>query len=377
MKVEDWINRFHEAPLLVFWESTKACPLACKHCRADAILKPLPGELTTGEGRLLIEQVASFGDPKPLLVITGGDALMRSDLFELIDYTRSCGVPVAVSPSVSSNLSDDILRRFKEASVKSLSISLDGATAATHEDMRQVPGNFNATLDAIARAVKIGLALQVNTVVWKKNIRELPVIAKLIMDLGVRIWEVFFLIVTGRAVRELDITSQQYEDVVQFLFDVSRYGLQVRTVEAPFYRRAKMERVNGIKYDGVLYNELVDRLRTLMGEPKREPDRTIIPTRDGFGIIFVAYDGTIFPSGFLPYPLSNIRLKSLVEVYKTHPILVKMRHGLFRGRCGICEYKSICGGSRARAYAEYGDPLATDPACIYEPKYPVGQRVEG
>ncbi|MEM2921593.1 MAG: radical SAM protein, partial [Candidatus Bathyarchaeia archaeon] len=262
MKVEDWINRFHEAPLLVFWESTKACPLACKHCRADAILKPLPGELTTGEGRLLIEQVASFGDPKPLLVITGGDALMRSDLFELIDYTRSCGVPVAVSPSVSSNLSDDILRRFKEASVKSLSISLDGATAATHEDMRQVPGNFNATLDAIARAVKIGLALQVNTVVWKKNIRELPVIAKLIMDLGVRIWEVFFLIVTGRAVRELDITSQQYEDVVQFLFDVSRYGLQVRTVEAPFYRRAKMERVNGIKYDGVLYNELVDRLRT-------------------------------------------------------------------------------------------------------------------
>ncbi|MEM3032222.1 MAG: TIGR04053 family radical SAM/SPASM domain-containing protein [Nitrososphaerota archaeon] len=377
MKVEDWINRFHEAPLLVFWESTKACPLACKHCRADAILKPLPGELTTGEGRLLIEQVASFGDPKPLLVITGGDALMRSDLFELIDYTRSCGVPVAVSPSVSSNLSDDILRRFKEASVKSLSISLDGATAATHEDMRQVPGNFNATLDAIARAVKIGLALQVNTVVWKKNIRELPVIAKLIMDLGVRIWEVFFLIVTGRAVRELDITSQQYEDVVQFLFDVSRYGLQVRTVEAPFYRRAKMERVNGIKYDGVLYNELVDRLRTLMGEPKREPDRTIIPTRDGFGIIFVAYDGTIFPSGFLPYPLSNIRLKSLVEVYKTHPILVKMRHGLFRGRCGICEYKSMCGGSRARAYAEYGDPLATDPACIYEPKYPVGQRVEG
>ncbi|MEM0481413.1 MAG: TIGR04053 family radical SAM/SPASM domain-containing protein [Nitrososphaerota archaeon] len=367
MRIEDWISRFHEAPLLVFWESTKACPLACKHCRADAILKPLPGELTTSEGKLLIEQVAAFGHPSPFLVITGGDPLMRKDLFELIDYANSYGVPVAVSPAVSSNLSDEILNRLKEAGVRSISISLDGATAETHEEMRQTPGNFGATVEAISRAVKAGLVVQVNTVIWRKNLRELPMIVKLITDLGVRIWEVFFLIVTGRAVKELDITPQEYEDVVQFLVDVSRYGLQLRTVEAPFYRRAMLERANGAKYEGPLYNELVDRLHSLMGDPKRGPAQTITPTRDGFGIVFVSHNGIVYPSGFLPFPLGNIRVRNLVEIYRMHPLLVKMRQGLFTGRCGVCEYKSICGGSRARAYAECGDPLATDPACIYEP----------
>jgi radical SAM protein len=377
MRIEDWINRFHEAPLLVFWESTKACPLACKHCRADAILKPLPGELTTSEGKNLIEQVAAFGNPTPLLVITGGDPLMRRDLFELIDHARSNGVPVAVSPAVSSNLSSEILKQLKDAGVKSISISLDGATAETHEEMRQIPGNFAATVDAISRAVKAGLLVQVNTVVWRKNLRELPSIVKLITDLGIRIWEVFFLIVTGRAVRELDITPQEYEEVVQFLVDVSRYGLQLRTVEAPFFRRAKLERANGNGYDGPLYRELVEGLRSLMGNPTRATDQTILPTRDGFGIIFVSHNGIVYPSGFLPYPLGNIKARSLVEIYRMHPLLVKMRQGMFSGRCGVCEYKSICGGSRARAYAEFGDPLATDPACIYEPKSTAVQRVPG
>jgi len=366
--VERLIKRFEEAPLLVFWETTKACPLACRHCRADAILKPLPGELSTVEGKRLIEQVAEFGDPKPLLILTGGDPLMRSDLFELIDHAKSLGVPVSVSPAVSSNLTGDVLRDLRDAGVKSISISLDGAGPHSHDALRGVPGSFEQTVSAIREAVKMGLTVQVNTVVWRGNVTELARVAALIRGLGVEIWEVFFLIVTGRAAQTLDISPQEYEDVVQFLVDASRYFQQLRTVEAPFYRRAKLQRLNGAHYDGKLYRHLVSELVELLGEAPKPISPTIVPTRDGFGIIFVAYDGTVYPSGFLPYPLGNVRRRSLAEIYRTHPLLLAMRRGEYRGRCGVCEYKQVCGGSRARAYSLLGDPLGEDPACIYVPR---------
>lgn len=365
--VQELIRRFHEAPLLVFWESTKACPLACKHCRADAIFKPLPGELTTQEGKRLIEQVAEFGDPKPLLIITGGDPLMRADLFELIDYANSLSVPVSLAPAVSPNLNPETLKLIKESGVKSISISLDGARPETHDEIRGVPGSYKETVNAIKTAVELGVSVQVNTVVWRKSLAELPEVVYLLKNLGVKVWEVFFLIVTGRAKEELDITPEEYEAAVQFLVDVSTYGLQVRTVEAPFYRRAKLERLKGREFGHPLYNQLVERLRNLMGPPVRGVDPTIVPTRDGFGIIFIAYDGTVHPSGFLPYPLGNVRRQSLVKIYREHPLLLKMRRGEFGGRCGICEYKDICGGSRARAFAYFKDPLAEDPACVYTP----------
>ena len=365
--VKELIARFHEAPLIVFWESTKACPLACKHCRADAIFKPLPGELTTAEGKRLIEQVAEFGDPKPLLVITGGDPLMRPDLFELVDYANMLGVPVSLAPAVSPNLTEETLKEFKTHGVKSISISLDGARPETHDELRGVPGSFHDTVKAIKTALEVGMPVQVNTVVWRKSLPELPEVAKLLRDLGVRVWEVFFLIVTGRAREELDITPEDYEAAVQFLVDVSTYGFQVRTVEAPFYRRAKLERLEGKTYNHSLYRELTERLRKYLGSPTRGVDPTIVPTRDGFGIIFVGYDGTVTPSGFLPYPLGNVRRQSLVEIYRKHPLLLRMRNGEFGGRCGVCRYRDICGGSRARAYAYFGDPLAEDPACIYKP----------
>ncbi|ACB40816.1 TIGR04053 family radical SAM/SPASM domain-containing protein [Pyrobaculum neutrophilum] len=365
--IRELIERFHSAPLIVFWESTKACPLACKHCRADAILRPLPGELNTEEGKRLIEQVASFGDPKPLLVITGGDPLMRNDLFDLVDYAVQLGVPTSLAPAVSPNLSPETLKAIREHGVKAISISLDGAREETHDEIRGVPGSFRNTLAAIKAAVDAGVQVQVNTVVWRKSLPELPEVVKLITDLGVKTWEVFFLIVTGRAREELDISPEEYEAAVQFLVDVSTYGIQVRTVEAPFYRRAKLERLEGKTYDSPLYRKLVERLGELMGPPRRGVDPTVVPTRDGFGIIFVAYDGTVYPSGFLPYPLGNVRRRSLVEIYRDHPLLQKMRRGEFGGRCGVCKYKDICGGSRARAFAYFKDPLAEDPACVYKP----------
>jgi len=363
-----WLKRFEEAPLLVFWESTKACPLACRHCRAEAIRDPLPGELSLEEGKKLIQQVNEFGEPKPTLIITGGDPLARKDLFELVEYAKDTVVPVGVAPAVSPNLTDEKLRALRNLGVKAISISLDGATAEVHENMRQVEGNFNETLRAIASAVNAGFTVQVNTVVWRRNVGQLPYIAELLKRMGVKIWEVFFLIVTGRAVAELDITPNEYEEVLHFLVEVSRYGIQVRTVEAPFFRRVKLERYNGVKFTGHLYKTLVEELRLLLGEPCNDPDPRFIPTRDGLGIVFIAYDGTVYPSGFMPYPLGQIRRKSLVEIYRKHPLLIKMRRAEFRGRCGECEYSRVCGGSRARAFSRYSDPLETDPACIYTPK---------
>lgn len=195
-----------------------------------------------------------------------------------------------------------------------------------------------------------------------------PEIAALLKNLGATVWEVFFLIVTGRAAADLDIQAWEYEAVMRFLLEVSRRGLQVRTVEAPFFRRVKLGTwapPNGEALD--LYGSLLRRLEELMGPAIEDHDSSFIPTRDGNGVIFVAYNGDVYPSGFLPLPLGNIRRKSLVDIYRESPMLVAMREGEFKGRCGLCEYRLVCGGSRARAFAATSDPLESDPACVYDP----------
>lgn len=359
------VEEFDKRPLLVFWESTRACPLSCKHCRANAILKPLPGELATWEAKALMEQVAEFGKPYPELIVTGGDPLMRLDLLELLDYAKSLDLRASLAPAISRALFESIPEL--KGRVHGASVSLDGLKDA-HEELRGSPGLFEATLEAVKALQSAGIKVQINTVVWRKSLRQLPDVLRLIYDLGVRVWEVFFLVETGRAVKALDISPREYEDAVQFLVDASRYGVQIRTVEAPFYRRAKLQRLSGARYESPLYGELASRLRALMGEPKRPLDPAIVPTRDGHGIIFVAYDGGVYPSGFLPYVLGNVRRESLVRIYREHPLLVKMRRGELGGRCGVCEYRDVCGGSRARAFAAFKDPLAEDPACVYLPQ---------
>ncbi|MEO0213545.1 MAG: radical SAM protein, partial [candidate division WOR-3 bacterium] len=256
--------KLEKVPLLVFWESTKACPLLCRHCRANAILKPLPDELNTKEAKLLINQISEFENPKPVFIITGGDPLMRKDLFELIEYARSLGIAVGLSPAVSENLNEKVLLKLKNLGVKIISVSLDGASKETHEYLRQVNGIYEMTINAIKMLVDFGFQVQVNTLIWKGNLNELPYLVKLLLDLNVRIWEVFFLIITGRAGKELDIEINEYEDVVQFLVDVSRYSIQIRTVEAPFYRRAKLERLKGKNYSSDLYCKLIEKLKELL-----------------------------------------------------------------------------------------------------------------
>ena len=354
-------------PILVFWETTRACLLSCQHCRACAIAEPLPGELSTEEAERFLGSLAGFGRPSPVLVLTGGDVLMRPDLLSLVVRARALGLPVAISPSVTKRLEPSILAALRRTRVKVASLSLDGARPQSHEGLRGVDGHFQATLDAIALMRQHGFTVQVNTVVRPENVEELPEIAALVAAAGASIWEVFFLVRIGRGSQLTELTPEENEDVCHFLVDASRYGFIVRTVEAPFFRRvAAWRREDRVCDTGALYERLTARLRALLGEPATEPRAQTKGTRDGKGVVFVSHDGDVYPAGFLPLTIGNIRERSLVELYRESPLLHAIRAARFTGRCGACDYAELCGGSRARAYATSGDPLGEDPACAYQ-----------
>jgi len=372
---------YDEKPLIVFWETTKACLLKCKHCRAEAITSALPGELTTEEGLRLIDEVASFGRPSPILVLTGGDALMRRDFWTLVDHAVSQGVRLAVAPSVTPLLTRDVAREMARRGVSAVSLSLDSPYPEVHDTIRGIPGTWRRTIRALEWFRDAGVRVQVNTVVMRETVSGLPDMVKLLLDLGIRVWEVFYLVPTGRAGRSMDLTPEEWEDVSHFLYEASKYGLKVRTTEGPMFRRVAIVRrlleeagrpdlVEELDSSlGSLYRALTSRLRQLLGEPPggAEPGAHTVATRDGRGIVFIDYKGNVYPSGFLPVPAGNIRVKSLREIYRGSTLFRMLRHGSFKGRCGVCEFRDVCGGSRARAYAYHGDVLAEDPACPYRP----------
>jgi radical SAM protein len=364
-----------EKPLLVFWETTKACPLACIHCRANAITRPLPGELSHAEALDLIRQVAEFGRPYPVLVLTGGDPLMRSDVWELVEEARSLGIPVAMAPSPSRQLLENIDNIVREG-VLAVSISIDHPDPEVHDRVRRYQGSWEAATTAVRELLRRGVSVQVNTAVMRSTVRGLPGMARLLRELGVRTWEVFYLVPVGRAGAEEDLSPAEWEDVSAFLYEVSRYGVRVRTSEGPMFRRVALllnyasrtgAEPSGLVRTGKLYLELVGELRKLMGEPGPQALFETSGTRDGKGVIFISHDGMVYPSGFLPVPVGSVRRGRLVDIYRGSPLLRRLRAAELRGRCGACEFREVCGGSRARAFAYYGDPLAEDPACAYRP----------
>ena len=353
---------FDRRPILVFWETTRACALACTHCRASAIAAPLPGELTTAEAERLLDGTAAFGRPRPVLVATGGDVLMRADLDDVAAGARARGIPLALAPSVTPLLDERRAASFRGLGVKVASTSLDGARAETHDGIRGVPGHFDATLEAIRRLRRHGVVVQVNTVVTRETVEELPAVARLVEETGAGIWELFFLVRVGRGARVAELTPAENGHVCHFLVDASRRGFLVRTVEAPFFRRVAAERAAGAPPPRHgLYRRLVRQLPPPQGPPRAQTKGT----RDGRGILFVGHDGTIMPSGFLPLELGDVRRDELAVVYREHPLLRRIRAADFSGRCGRCPFRDRCGGSRARAYAATGDPLAEDPACPF------------
>lgn len=364
------LNRYEQSPHLVFWETTKACSLACAHCRASAQLGPLPGELSTEEGLGLIDQVADLEGPSPILVFTGGDCFARGDLSELLVHARSRGLRVGIAPSVTDQLTRERLEEYFALGVRSVSISLDGSNAASHDSLRGVPGHFDKTIDALRMMSDMGFRLQVNTTVMRRNAGEMAGIFALLGDVGVSIWEVFFLVGVGRGADVDEVDPRDAEDVCHFLVDAAAYGMTVRTVEAPFFRRVQVERSAFGGDDpsehfnlGPLYGALRAGLEH-EGTYDATRRNATLATGDGRGIIFVGFDGDVLASGFLPLSLGNIRTESLASIYTKNPLLKSIRAGELEGECARCDYSRLCGGSRARAFARTGRALGDDPSCI-------------
>ena len=364
------LHRYERSPHLVFWETTKACALACQHCRASAQLGPLPGELTTDEGRALIDQIAAMEGPSPIVVFTGGDCLAREDLNELIVYATSKNLRLGVAPSVTDRLTREVLEDLYALGVRSISISLDGSGAASHDSLRGIPGHFDQTIAALDMMRDIGFRVQVNTTVMKRNQRELAQILSLLRTAGVTIWEVFFLVTVGRGRDVEEVSRQEAEDICHFLVDATAYGMTVRTVEAPFFRRVQAERASHADRDprtlfelGELYDVLRAGLPETRADDRRAASNTLA-TGDGRGVIFVGFDGEVHASGFLPVPLGNIRHQTLGDIYTQNALLRALRAGELEGECGHCDYRRLCGGSRARAFASTGRVLGDDPCCV-------------
>lgn len=364
-----------ERPFIVIWESTRACPLACLHCRAEAVPDRDPRELDTAAAKDLLHQVAAFGQPAPLFVITGGDPFQRPDLAELIAYGRDIGVRVAVSPSGTPTLTAQRLRELHAAGAVGLSLSLDGSTADLHDTFRGVAGVFRWTLDAWDTARALGMKVQINTTVTRHNLHDLPDIVRLVAEHGAMLWSAFFLVPTGRG-RQLGVlTAAETEDILNFVYDV---GLTVpaKTTEAHHFRRVALQRQILAGHDhvrvlglGPLYQELCRRAAVLGLDPgARRVRRPPLDVNAGRGFVFVSHTGTVHPSGFLPLGAGSVRRTPLTEIYRTSELFAGLRDAdRLGGRCGACEFRRVCGGSRSRAYGVTGDPFAEEPWCGYVP----------
>jgi radical SAM protein len=347
---------FSQAPFLVIWELTQACDLACRHCRASARPDRDADELTTEEAFAVLDQVRGAGDP--LLVFTGGDPLKRPDLFDILGRSVKLGLRTTVTPSATPLLTDSAIERIRDCGVARMAVSLDGAVRASHDGFRQVAGSFDRTMAALACARRIGLETQINTTVSRHNAGELGRIADLVASSGARLWSVFFLVVTGRAQRDDDLSAEEYERVFEFLYRTSLTApFDIKTTEAQHYRRYVAEQR---KRSGA------SPVPGAAGAPSIIQRQAGI--NDGKGFVFISHTGEIFPSGFLSISGGNVRRGRLLDVYRDSQLFRVLRDsGRLEGKCGACEYRNLCGGSRSRAYALTGDYLASDPRCVYQP----------
>jgi radical SAM protein len=363
-----------DRPFILFWEVTRACDLACKHCRAEAAPICHPEELTNAEGHALIDQVAAFGQPSPLMVMTGGDPMKRPDLPELVSYAVSQHLAVALSPSATPLLTPEALAMLKNAGLKVISLSLDGASAATHDTFRGVEGVFDRTLKLWQAALTLGLKVQINTTVSRTNLTDLPQIAHLVRLYGALTWSVFFLVPTGRGSVLEPITADECEDVMHFLYDVGT-AIPVKTTEGHHFKRVVAERTileqrglnaADVLHHGPTYYALRKALEPWPEGEKRR--RSPMDVNVGRGVVFISHVGKVYPGGFLPLVAGDFREASLQTIYRTSPLFLTLREtSSYSGRCGRCEFAPICGGSRSRAYGATGDPLAEDPLCAYQP----------
>jgi len=348
---------FSEAPMLVLWELTQACDLACGHCRASAQPERHEAELSTAEAYRVLDQIRGLGNP--LVVFTGGDPLKRSDLFNLIERSVGLGLRTTVTPSATPLLTHAAIAAFQKIGVSRMAVSLDGPNKAIHDGFRGVDGSFARTVAALKYADQVGLETQVNTTVSRHNVGHLKEIAQLVADSKARLWSVFFLVVTGRARVEDDLTAEEYEQVFDLLYRTSLIApFDIKTTEAPHYRRYHAQQ------------------RKQNSAGARQPAPSLIQRQaginDGKGLLFISHTGEIFPSGFLEISAGNVRTHSIADAYRNSQLFQVIRDSnQLEGKCGVCDYRNLCGGSRSRALALTGNFMSSDPRCVYQPS---GQR---
>lgn len=340
---------FDERPFLVFWEITRACALACRHCRAEAQPHRHPDELSREQAGRLIRQLAEW--KPPMLILTGGDPLMRSDALDLVREATEAGLHVSLSPSATARLMNTDFGAIKAAGVERISLSLDGASRETHDSFRGITGTFDRTIAAVHRAHAADLSVQINTTLTRGNLPEYEAFKSLMFELKPAMWSVFLLVPTGRASAADLPDAQDIEHVFRDMASlVGRAPFAIKTTEGHHFRRVLIQ--------------------THGSAGRRRPGmRSPLGIRDGRGVMFISHTGVVSPSGFLPFDCGNVRKEHPAEIYQRHPLFISLRdHDALGGKCGRCEFRTVCGGSRARAYGMTGDPFAEDPACVYQPK---------
>ncbi|MGV3531132.1 MAG: radical SAM protein, partial [Chthoniobacteraceae bacterium] len=330
------------------WEVTPVCALACRHGRAEALPRRDPRELRGPQVERFLDQVAQ-AKPK-VFVLTGGDPMMRPDLLEIVAAATERGLQVSMSPSATPRFVKADLCKFRDVGLKRVSLSIDGASRSTHDAFRGVPGTWDRTMEAIIAAREAGLEVQINTTFTTQNLAEFPAFVRLLDEIKPSLWSVFQLVPTGRG-KEADLlTAEQMESLFEALYALSlTVPYPIKTTEGQHYRRVALQ---------------------MWKRNPSFPRPRFVPVSDGNGFVFVSHQGDIQPSGFLPLTAGNVRHDELLDVYRDSPMFQQLRDpDLLKGKCGYCEYRAICGGSRARAHAMTGDYLAQEPLCNYQPLF--------
>ncbi|HEX3662704.1 MAG TPA: TIGR04053 family radical SAM/SPASM domain-containing protein [Acidobacteriaceae bacterium] len=368
---------YDRAPFLAIWETTQACDLACKHCRASAQPLAHSSQLTTAEATNLIDQIADL--EVPLFVFTGGDPLKRPDIFQLIEHAAKKGVHAALTPSATPLLTRDAVFRMKDSGLARLAVSLDGSVPEIHDSIRGIPGTWQRTVDAIQFANDAGLPIQVHTVVSRLNISDLDRLSVLLTEKQIVMWSFFFLVPVGRGQVADLLTGEEFEAVFAKMWELTkRVPFAIKTTEAMHYRRYLIQQrmIEGRPTIGV-HDDAGARPTGHHGwasHPGQGSEDKAVGwatkrVNDGRGFVFISHIGKVYPSGFLPIEGGDLHHESLAHIYQDSPIFIKLRDSdQLHGKCGACEYRNICGGSRARAYAVTGDIMAEEPCCIYQPR---------
>ncbi|HJT25593.1 MAG TPA: TIGR04053 family radical SAM/SPASM domain-containing protein, partial [bacterium] len=334
-------NLYADRPYIAIWEVTRACDLACVHCRAEAQSKRYRGELDTAQGLELIRQVAEW--KVPLFVLTGGDPLKREDLMVLVRECAKHKLNFALAPSVTPLLTEENLLKLRDSGVHRISLSLDGADADTHDSFRGIPGTYDRFLEAAYRIRQLGIKLQINTTIGRHNREQVLAMARLIKSFAIDLWSVFFLVPTGRAHKNQALNGVETEVVLNQLYNILELGwFDIKTTEAHHFRRIILQR-QGVSPDDLLEGRINCPTPSLL--------RAARGVSDGRGFVFISHTGDVCPSGFLPVSGGSIKDLPLADIYQTSPLFKRLRDpDSLNGKCGRCEYRYFCGGSRARGY---------------------------